>query len=148
LDGTEAAWFHLRYRVTLALPVPVPVVLQYIVDHIERVDAGRRSHDLPPAIDAALGRAGFKGSLEPPKPATVLHRLSVLSKAHTLREALNPVRDVQVRELIRRVRRAHAQRGELSQPKQALTKDPLEALGAVQQPRAATLLTGAPPEES
>lgn len=123
-----AAWFHLRYRATLALPIPVPVVLQYIVDHIERVDPGRRTHDLPPAIDDALVRAGFKGALGPPKLATVLHRLSVLSKAHTLREAPNPVRDVQVQELIRRVRRAHAQRGELSQPKQALTKDPLEAM--------------------
>jgi len=75
-----------------------------------------------------LVRAGFKGTLGPPKLATVLHRLSVLSKAHTLREAPNPVRDVQVQELIRSVRRAHAQRGELSQPKQALTKDPLEAM--------------------
>jgi integrase len=38
------------------------------------------------------------------------------------------VREIQVQELIRRVRRAHAQRGELSQPKHALTKDPLEAM--------------------
>jgi integrase len=123
-----AAWFYLRYRATLALPVPVPVVLQYIVDHVARVDAGCRTHDLPPAIDEALVRAGFKGTWGPPKLATVLHRLSVLSKAHTLREAPNPIRDVQVQELIRSVRRAHAQRGELPQPKQALTRSPLEAM--------------------
>jgi integrase len=124
-----AAWFRLRYRAAIALPVPVPVVLQFIVDHVERVlDSGARAHDLPPAIDDALVRAGFKGSAGVPKLATVMHRLSVLSKAHTLREQPNPVRDIQVQELVRRVRRAHAQRGELSTPRQALTKDPLEAM--------------------
>jgi integrase len=123
-----AAWFRLRYRAALELPVPVPVVLQFIVDHFERTEASARRHDLPPSIDDALVTAGFKGALGPPKLATVLHRLSVLSKAHTLREVPNPVRDVAVQELIRRVRRAHAQRGELSTPKRALTKDLFEAL--------------------
>ncbi len=124
-----AAWFRLRYRAALTLPVPVPVVLQFIVDHIERIaEEGVRAHDLPPAIDAALVRSGFKSHLGAPKLATVTHRVSVLSKAHTLRESANPVRDIQVQELIRRVRRAYAQRGEFSRPKQALTKDPLEAL--------------------
>jgi hypothetical protein len=64
----------------------------------------------------------------PPKLATATHRVSVLSKAHTLREQFNPVRDVHVQELLRRIRRANAQRGELSTPKQALTKGPLEAM--------------------
>jgi site-specific recombinase XerD len=124
-----AAWFRLRYRAPLSLPVPVPVVLQFIVDHIERVaEDGVRAHDLPPAIDDALVRSGFKSHLGAPKLATVTHRLSVLSKAHALRESPNPVRDIQAQELLRRVRRAHAQRGELSKPKQALTKDPLEVL--------------------
>jgi integrase len=124
-----AGWFRLRYRAALLLPVPVPVVLQFIVDHVERVaDGGARAHDLPPAIDTALVTSGFKSTLGPPKLATVLHRLSVLSKAHTLREQFNPVRDIAVQELLRRVRRAHAQRGELSTPKLALTKDPFEAL--------------------
>ncbi len=124
-----AAWFRLRYRAAIALPVPVPVVLQFIVDHVQRlVNSGARAHDLPHAIDDALVRAGFKGSAGAPKLTTVMHRLSVLSKAHTLREQPNPVRDIQVQELVRRVRRAHAQRGELPAPKQALTKDPLEAM--------------------
>jgi len=123
-----AAWFRLRYRATIALPVPVAAVLQFVVDHVERVDGADRAHDLPPAIDAALMQAGFKGAPGAPELATVVHRLSVLSKAHTLKGRPNPVRDVQVQELLRRVRRAHAQRGELSQSKQALTKDPLEAM--------------------
>lgn len=124
-----AAWFRLRYRAALAPPVPVPVVLQFIVDHVERsLEGSGRAHDLPSAINQALVQTGFKSGLGPPKLATVMHRLSVLSKAHTLREAPNPVRDIKVQELVRRVRRAHAQRGEFSQPYQALTRDPLEAL--------------------
>ncbi len=123
-----AAWFRLRYRADLALPVPVPVVLQYLVDHVERVDDGRRLHDLPPAIDAALVAAGFKAQLGAPKLATVTHRLAVLSKAHTLKSHANPVRAPEVQELLRRVRRAQAQRGELPKAKRALTRDPLEAM--------------------
>jgi integrase len=116
------------YRADLALPVPVPVVLQFVVDHVERVEGTARAHDLPPAIDAALVSAGFKDHEGPPKLATVTHRLSVLSKAHTLQGEPNPVRATEVQELMRRVRRAHAQRGELPRPKPALTKDPLEAM--------------------
>jgi integrase len=123
-----AAWFRLRYRADLALPVPIPVVLQFVVDHVARMEGGTRIYDLPLAIDEALVSAGFKDHVGSPKLSTVTHRLSVLSKAHTLREATNPVRDVAVQELLRRIRRAHAQRGELPTPKQALTKDPLEAM--------------------
>jgi integrase len=58
----------------------------------------------------------------------VLHRLSVLSKAHQLREALNPARDPGVQELVRRIPRAYAARGAVPGRKAALTKDPLEAM--------------------
>ncbi len=123
-----AAWFRLRYRAELRLPVPVPVVLQFVVDHVERTQGSARTHDLPPAIDEALVRSRFKGDVGAPKLSTVMHRLSVLSKAHTLRESPNPIRDTAVQELLRRIRRSHAQRGELPTPKEALTKAPLQAL--------------------
>lgn len=123
-----AGWFRLRYRQDLKLPVPVPVVLQFLVDHVERAQGSDRRHDLPPAIDAALVAAAFKAHLGAPKLSTVTHRLAVLSKAHTLKSQPNPVRAPEVQELVRRIRRAHAQRGELPQPKEALTKDPFESL--------------------
>jgi hypothetical protein len=77
-----SAWFRLRYRTALTLPLPVPVVLQFLVDHVQRTDPdhGTLVHDLPPAIDAALVQAGFKGTLGAPALNTVLHRLSVLSR--------------------------------------------------------------------
>jgi integrase len=124
-----AAWFHLRYRNTLTLPLPVPVVLQFLVDHVERsAPEGRLAHDLPRDIDLALVQGGFKGELGPPALNTVLHRLSVLSKAHQIRDIPNPARDPAVQELLRRIRRAYAARGVGPASKTALTKGPLEAM--------------------
>lgn len=130
------AWFRLRYRRALALPLPVPVVLQFLVDHVQRAGGagapgaaeGALVHDLPDAIDEALVAGGFKASRGAPALNTVLHRLAVLSKAHQLRELANPVRDPAVRELVRRIRRAHATRGVRPAAKAALTKDPLTAM--------------------
>ena len=124
-----AAWFRLRYRAGLALPVPAPAVLQFLVDHVKRTTQdGTLVHDLPPAIDHALVDGGFKGELGAPALNTVLHRLSVLSKAHQMRDVLNPTRDPAIQELVRRIRRAYAARGERPTSKTALTKDPLEAM--------------------
>jgi integrase len=123
------AWFRLRYRGALALPVPVPAVLQFMVDHVERTaEDGTLVHDLPPAIDQVLVEHGFKGELGPPALSTVLHRLSVLSKAHQMRDVSNPTRDPAVQELVRRIRRAYASRGIRPTSKTALTKNPLEAM--------------------
>ena len=124
-----AAWFELRYAGSLALPVAVPVVLQFVVDHLARRDSGGElAHDLPARVDAALVRAGCKARRGPLSLATVVHRLAMLSKAHQGRNLANPVRDPAVRELIRRARRAYAARGVRSHRADALTKDPLEAL--------------------
>lgn len=124
-----AAWFRLRYRAALALPVPVPAVLQFLVDHVERTaEDGTLVHDLPPAIDHTLVENGFKGELGAPALNTVLHRLSVLSKAHQMRDVPNPTRDPAVQELVRRIRRAYAARGVRPAAKAALTRDPLEAM--------------------
>jgi hypothetical protein len=76
-----AAWFRLRYRHVLTLPVPAPAVLQFLVDHVERTaEDGTLIHELPRAIDEALVDGGFKGAPGAPALNTVLHRLSVLSK--------------------------------------------------------------------
>jgi site-specific recombinase XerC len=124
-----AAWFELRYTGSLALPVAVPVVLQFVVDHLARLGpAGQLAHDLPPAVDAALLNAGDKARPGALSLATVTHRLTVLSKAHQLHGLANPVRSPAVQELVRRARRAYAARAALSQRADALTKDPLEAM--------------------
>ncbi|GFE83412.1 integrase [Steroidobacter agaridevorans] len=124
-----AAWFQLRYRQTLTLPVPIAAVLQFVVDHVEREDAnGAFVHELSPAIDAALVAAGFKASLGLLKLSTVRHRLAVLSKAHQLKALDNPVRAAPVVELVRRVRKLYASRGRTATSQPALTRPPLEAM--------------------
>lgn len=125
-----AAWFSLRYGRRLELPLPVTVVLQFIVDHGQRQDdAGRLVHELPEAIDAALVAAGHKAAPGAPTLATLTHRVSVLSKLHQLQGLANPCDDGRVRELMARLRRSYARRGaQQVNAKPALTREPLEAL--------------------
>jgi integrase len=124
-----AAWYRLRYRLTLSLPVPVPAVIQFIIDHVERTTAqGGLKNQLPAALDRMLVEGGFKGDAGALALNTVVHRLSVLSKAHQIKDLANPARDPAVQELLRRVRRAYATRGVRPTRKTALTKDPLEAM--------------------
>ena len=131
-----AAWYRLRYWRVFTLPLAPAVVMQFVVDHCER-DAERSAHstrpaelvhDLPTAIDAALRAGGYKHKRGPLALATVLHRLSVLSKAHTLKKAKNPLEDPGVREFLRRVRRGYALRQVPQRQMTALTLTPLEKL--------------------
>jgi integrase len=123
-----AAWFALRYGVQLQLPVPPAAVLQFIVDHAQRTTDKGLAHELPASIDRALVDAGFKGKKGPIALNTIVHRLAVLSKAHQLHDLKNPTQDPQVRQLLAMTRRAYAKRGALPRKKDALTRDPLEAL--------------------
>ncbi|SEB22614.1 site-specific integrase [Variovorax sp. YR216] len=173
------AWYAARYGTSLVLPVPVPVVVQFIVDHAARrpdeaqeavpreADGGARSSiapdapnppkarkqrkstklvtELPPDVDEALVRSGYKARLGPPALNTLVHRISVLSKAHQMAATraaatagspdsdtdtvmANPCADPLVRELLARTRRAYAQRGARPKRQRALTKDPLQLL--------------------
>lgn len=124
-----SAWFYLRYRRAIALPVPEAAVVQFIVDHAERHDAdGHLVSELPAAIDAALVAAGVKGKPGPPSLSTLIHRVAVLSKAHQVQGSVNPCELPRVRELLSRTRRGYAKRGALPVKKPALTREPLELL--------------------
>jgi integrase len=123
-----AAWFALRYRQPLTLPVAEATVLQFIVDHIQRTTDGCLVHELPDSIDQVLVSQGFKGKLGALALSTVSHRLAVLSKLHALHAAPNPCRDEGVRQLIAKTRRAYAKRGAPTARKAALTREPLDAL--------------------
>jgi len=123
-----AAWFALRYGVQMSLPVPAPALLQFIVDHAQRTSAKGLAHELPASIDKALVAGGYKGKPGPAALNTIVHRIAVLSKVHQLRELKNPAQDPKVKELLGMTRRAYAKRGALPQKKDALTRDPLQAL--------------------
>ena len=123
-----AAWYGWRYGGQIQLPLSVPCVLQFIVDHAERTTSQGLICELPTVIDQALVDAGYKGKLGALAHNTLVHRIAVLSKAHQMRELKNPCRDGQVRELLSRTRKAYAKRGVLPVKKEALTKDPLELM--------------------
>ncbi|MGM9488096.1 tyrosine-type recombinase/integrase [Ideonella sp. YS5] len=124
-----AAWFALRYRQPIALPVPEAAVVQFIVDHAQRVEPdGRLASELPPAVDQALVAGGYKGKPGSLALTTLVHRVAVLSKAHQVAGLASPCAQVRVRELLSKTRRGHAKRGALPRKKPALTREPLEAL--------------------
>jgi integrase len=123
-----AAWFQMRYGVPIQLPVPVPVILQFIVDHALRSTPQGLVSELPAELDQALVAAGYKGKLGALAHNTLVHRIAVLSKAHQLRQLPNPCQDAEVRELLSRTRKAYAKRGPLQRKKAAMTKDPLQAV--------------------
>ncbi|WPC65148.1 site-specific integrase [Rhodoferax ferrireducens] len=123
-----AAWYGIRYGRQIDLPVPTACVLQFIVDHAQRTTDKGLVSELPAEIDQALVQAGYKGKPGALAHNTLVHRIAVLSKAHQMREFKNPCHDPKVRELLSRTRKAYAKRGALPQKKDALTKDPLQAI--------------------
>lgn len=122
-----SAWFALRYQTAMVLPLTVPTVQQFIADHTGN-HAGQTGFSLAPELDVALVQAGVKAKLGAPSLNTLLHRLSVMSKAHALQGWSNPCHDPQVRELTASLRRVYARRGQVALSKPALTREPLQAM--------------------
>lgn len=122
------AWFELRYGQPFTLPLPEAAVIQFVVDHAQRLTDHGLTWELPLALDQELVRLKAKGKLGPPSLNTLLQRLSVLSKAHELLGHPNPCRAAPVRELLAKTRRAYARRGMAPAKKEALTREPLQAM--------------------
>ena len=123
-----AAWFQGRFGQPIALPVPEPAVVQFVVDHLARRGKTGLAWELPPALDAQLIAAGLKQKPGAFKLSTVVHRVAVLSAAHQAHKAANPCEAPAVRQLLKRGRRASVKRGERPHKKTAITRAELEAL--------------------
>jgi hypothetical protein len=123
------AWHALRYGVAITGLVAPPIVVQFIVDHLEHhpelpppevgpytPSSRTTQHLLPLAVDRLLVTQRYKTRLGPWSLATVETRLAALSWAHEryianhthlrLGPAANPLRDPRVRQLIAAARRA------------------------------------------
>ncbi len=121
-------WYRLRYGQALVAPLPVAVIVQFVVDHaLHQGKQGLRT-EMPDALDAALVAQGLKARVGPPALATLFHRLSVIAKLHTSHHLPNPCAEPAVRELLAKTRRAYAKRGVRTAKKEALTREPLRAL--------------------
>lgn len=124
-----AAWYALRYGGCVhTQPVPVAVVNQFVIDHLERrVGAGLR-HELPCEVDAQLVAVGAKKTLGPLTSATVAHRMAVLAKWHRLQQWDSPTDDHRIKTLVAKARRAQAKRGVVTRKKTAAVAEPLRAM--------------------
>ena len=123
-----AAWHALRFERQMQLPLDVPCVLQFIIDHAQRQTGAGLASEMPAHMDRALVEAGYKAREGPLSHNTLVHRIAVLSKAHQVHGLANPCQDGAVRELMSRTRKAYARRGEQPAKKDALTRDLLEQL--------------------
>lgn len=121
-------WHKARYGVDLTLPVSEAVVIQFLVDHIQRKSKTGLVSELPPALDQALVAAGLKAKVGPLKLSTVVQRVAVLSSAHKLKRLANPCELPSVRTLLNRARRAAVKRGERPAKETAITRAELEAM--------------------
>lgn len=123
-----AGWHQARYCVELTFPTSEAVVIQFLVDHIQRKSKSGLVSELPPTVDQALVVAGLKAKVGPLKLSTVVQRLAVLSTAHKLKRLVNPCEMPSVRTLLSRSRRAAVKRGERPTKKTAVTRVELEAM--------------------
>lgn len=123
-----AGWHQARFGIELTLPVTEAVVIQFLVDHIQRKNKAGLVSELPTTVDQALVAAGLKAKLGPLKLSTVTQRVAVLSTAHKLKRLANPCELPSVRTLLSRARRSSVKRGERPTKKTAITRQELEAM--------------------
>lgn len=125
-----AAWLHLRYGNGLGdTPLPTPVAVQFVLDHLARpLGDGTWAHLLPPAVDAALVSARVKAKPGALTYNTVLHRLAVLGKWHRLRGWDSPTEAPALKTLLREARKAQARQGVAVRKKTAMVAGPLQAM--------------------
>jgi integrase len=123
-----AGWHQARFGIELTLPVSEAVVIQFLVDHIQRKNKDGLVTELPEAADQALVAAGLKAKPGPLKLSTVTQRVAVLSTAHKLKRLTNPCELASVRTLLSRTKRSAVKRGERPTKKTAITRPELEAM--------------------
>lgn len=123
-----AGWHQARYGIELALPASEAVVIQFLVDHIQRKGKTGLVSELPPTIDETLVAAGLKAKIGPLKLSTVVQRVAVLSTAHKLKRLTDPCELPSIRTLLSRARRASVKRGERPTKKTAITRAEHEAM--------------------
>ncbi|GGA40820.1 site-specific integrase [Dyella nitratireducens] len=123
-----AGWHQARFGIELTLPVNEAVVIQFLVDHIQRKNKVGLISELPATVDQSLVAAGLKAKLGSLKLSTVTQRVAVLSTAHKLKRLTNPCELPSVRTLLSRARRSSVKRGERPTKKTAVTRQELEAM--------------------
>ncbi|GAB6909753.1 site-specific integrase [Desulfosarcina cetonica] len=118
------AWARLSAGIDPGYPVPVDVLIKFILDHSDR---------MPPDIDQALVDAGVKQRPGAHSISTITRRISSISMAHRfqgIKDDENPCRSEPVRLLLAKVRRMAVKDGWRPKKKKAATLDLLFTLVA------------------
>lgn len=108
-----SAWLRLRYGQALGdVPLPAPVAIQFVLDHLARPLAdGGWAHLLPSGIDAALIATRIKARLGPLASNTVSHRLAELGKWHRINQWDSPTEAPALKSLLREAHKVQARQG-------------------------------------
>jgi integrase len=123
------AWAEVALGQELSFPVSVATVLLLVTDHLGA---------MKPEADAELVRRGVRAKPGPHSLNTIRRRLAVLGREHERiiaklspdkrRDARNPVRDFEVRELLKATARALVKKGIRPRKKKAATAEVLQAM--------------------
>ncbi len=113
------AWAELRYQLLPLYPIPLPVLLTFVTDHLQ---------GLPTAIDEKLVENKIKTRLGTHSMSTIERRLASLATWYRLQGISEPLYHPQLRELLKKARRAVAYR---PHKKDALVKQDLKNIAAI-----------------
>jgi integrase len=111
------AWAAMAVGIEQTYPVPVDVLIKFILDHTGGMD---------PAVDQALVDAKIKQRLGAHSVSTISRRISSISMAHRfqgIKDDKNPCRSEPVKLLLVKVRRAAVKQGWRPSKKKAATLD-------------------------
>ena len=112
-------WARIALGYDMGFPVPAPVVIRFITDHLKGLD----EHTENVLIGMNLKRKPGPHSLN-----TICRRIASLSAAHEAQKMENPCRSKEVSMLLSKARRASARKGEGPAKKRAATRDILDAM--------------------
>ena len=113
-----SAWHRATTGRLLLYPIPVPVVVRFIVDHLKI---------MPGMVETGLIEQGFKARIGQHSLSTVCRRIASLSVLHEARKLENPCRSAEVTTLLSKAKRAQAKEGG-PQKKRAITRDILDLM--------------------
>lgn len=112
-------WAQVALGYDMDFPVPSPVVIRFITDHLKGMDE---------ATERKLMEMGIKGKPGPHTLNTVCRRIASLSAAHEAQKMENPCRTKEVCTLLSKARRASVRQGHVPEKRNALTRDLLELI--------------------
>lgn len=113
------SWIQVVTGAEITYPVPLPLVIRFITDHLGGMD---ESHD------SALVGMGIKAKEGTHSLSTVCRRIASLSAAHEVLKVKNPCRMKEVTLLLSKARKAAVKKGKTPVKKRALTRDLIEIL--------------------